>query len=46
MWYCLLNKNELIAKFCVDPLLDFISNVGEFKRLPDMFGDIRVFIKK
>lgn len=43
--YCLLNKDELIAKFDIDQLLESVVNVIEFKRLPNMFGDIRVFIK-
>ena len=43
--YCLLNKDELIAKFDVDPLLDSIINATEIKKLPDMFGDIRMFVK-
>ena len=43
--YCLLNKDELIAKFDVDPLLDSVIDVTQFRQLPEMFGDIRVFIK-
>ena len=42
--YYLMNKDEKIAKFDIDPLLELIRIDEQYKKLPNMFGDIRTFI--
>ena len=43
--YYLLNKDQIIAKFDVDPFMDSIILEQQYIDLPIWFGDIRTFIR-
>lgn len=43
--YYLLNKDQKIAKFSIDPLLDSITIEEQYIELPKWYGDLRVFIR-
>lgn len=42
--YLLMNKDNVIASFHVDDLLDAIVIDEEYKKLPDWYGDLETFI--
>ena len=42
--YCLMNRDEKIASFGVDPLLESIRIDKQYRNLPQMFGDIDNFV--
>lgn len=43
--YYLLNRDEVIAKFSVDEVSEFIEITEQYVSLPEWFGDLRAFIR-
>lgn len=42
--YYLLNKDQIIAKFSVDPVTEAINIVEQFVKLPEWYGELDTFI--
>lgn len=43
--YYLMNKDEVIAKFSVDQMMDTIAIEEQYEQLPEWYGDLRNFIR-
>ena len=42
--YHLLNKDQIIAKFSVDPVTEAINIEEQFVKLPEWYGELDTFI--
>lgn len=43
--YYLLNRDQIIAKFLIDPITEAITILEQYVLLPEWYGDLRTFIR-